>query len=241
MCRNSYEMLIQSLTQELGVDTISFEDDFTNLGWKISTEDNSDEWELMFKYELEPLPPKSELPELRNHCWCGHFIVWNHLVRYNPTGKLFVVGNVCINNAGTEMKRVCISCKKRNSKHTDRCGDCRIRCGLHNTFHNDNRYCGEKAHRICPTCNNRNRARTLHCAECRIKCRTHHAYHDDNTDCKAIELKERAKAARLEQIIDFGKFKGTSYKDALARDKGYFRWLVREQIRGHESWLGEYL
>lgn len=241
-----FQLLKQSLADELNVlvDEIDFQNDFQNTGWAFN--DDNGWWEhdgsgsSMFK----ELPNDDLLPEIREACHCTTPIKWNHLIHHKTTNRLFVVGNVCIRRLGIDMRKLCIDCNAYKSVHTARCASCRVKCALHNEFHADNRYCGDKTYRTCPDCGDRNRAHTKYCADCRVKCSVCKVFHDDNNRCKSF-WKEPIPKARLvsksmTDIISFGRYKGNSYDWIKANDDQYLHWLVRAKVQGHE-WLSNHI
>jgi hypothetical protein len=141
---SKFEKLTKNIALMLDVEEhkIDFSKDFENTGWKCDRTGGGN-WEKMFDYEFEPLP--ANRPKLRQHCYCTTMIHWNHLIRYKPTGKLLVVGNMCIRYMGIPMHRRCVQCGEHNRNTSSiRCSKCRVKCKLHDEYHDDNQYCGDK-------------------------------------------------------------------------------------------------
>ena len=188
-----HSKLIQGIALELDLncDDFSLKTDFINTGWY----HDGILWVTQFKNELEPLPLNEILPSIKSQCYCGKKIKKNYLIRHRHSGKLIIVGCVCIKKVGFEMRKTCIDCGKIHKKKTSRCGECRVFCFKHKD------------------------------------------YHPNNFDCVNLEFITNG----LENVINFGKYKGKRYKEVLLKDKGYLKWLVRENIREHKKWLEPYL
>lgn len=185
-------MLIDGLADELKVpmDSIDFSRDFANTGWQFDSREELNGWEKMSDKldipsleELLELSPEKKLPEPKHHCYCTTHIHVNALIQHLQTKRLFFVGRICVWKCGL-LKHTCYDCYAKTRCFTRRCHKCRVKCNLHDKYHDDNRYCGDKPpKRTCIDCGKANRAHTDRCGECRVKCNLHDEYHGDNRYC----------------------------------------------------------
>jgi hypothetical protein len=118
-------------------------------GWRIKVDDTYDNkdiggWECVWKKPIVPIEnvfeKASDLPS--DKCGCCTKIKWNYLIVRNNE-EYYCVGSECINLFTNKVKH-CVECKEVNRCHTPYCSECRIKCFIHNCYHDDNHVCEEQ-------------------------------------------------------------------------------------------------
>lgn len=134
---DKHTLLLEGLAAELGIDDhlINFKQDFIDTRWRY----NGYSWSAMDKSPTLNLP--KSLPSVRDYCHCTTPIKINCLIQHKDSKQYVIVGNVCIRKLGVRMIRTCIDCNQANRTRTLRCIDCRIKCVVHNTYHDNNDNC----------------------------------------------------------------------------------------------------
>lgn len=126
--------------------------DYSNTKWKysINFDKKTYEWTrdgiLITEFQTHPdIDDVHKYQDRLGQCYCETPIHYHHLVQHNETKKFYFVGSHCIHqfnkDGGTGLKRTCIDCRKPNRCHTLRCKSCRIKCLIHDEYHDDNSVC----------------------------------------------------------------------------------------------------
>ncbi len=218
-----YQKLVINLARELGIDSnlIDFKRDFINTTWRCI---HGHSWESTIKHPSKQLPDLKDLPPIRDMCYCGTNIHWNHLIQHKTTNKYFTIGNVCIRHLGADMRKMCIDCGQFNRKHTSRCGACRVECQIHKEYHDDNRSCIDLPKLVVDN--------------------------SDSEDMLPYFLQNMSEPIKneitlidvfdpMKDLIRFGKHRGCSYQWIKDNDLQYLKWVAR--TIEDKAWLANHI
>ncbi len=229
-------------------------------------------WELPFsKDEIINKSKDNKIPNPSEECFCKTQIDKNMLIVYKPKTdleQLLFVGSICIKKFNKEMfKRRCVKCKKEHRCSSLRCNKCRIRCKVHDDYHDNNNTCIR-----CPRCWDSFQSEiSIYCDKCRQYCFLHETYHDDNKNCficidcfmihyndiisrcdkckKACRIhdtyhEDNTECKPLEHLnrllsrtISYGQYKGLSYRELFKKNNAYINWLIRNTADSNIWWL----
>lgn len=197
-------------------------------------------------------PPKEFELTCEGICYCTTPIIQHHLIQHKITKEFHFVGSECIHYfiPGGYIRR-CIDCDESNRCNSLRCINCRIHCGIHNEYHDDNNQCFYCI--ICNTistdykdvlrCNECYEHKRYRCIDCRSICdytdkygqRCRHCYINKKyrcVDCKVLSKKvlyDHKQDARCTNCFNKPSF--SSKYDQISKmfkNKKYMSWLMTQ-------------
>lgn len=190
--------------RQLLIDHLGPLEDYFFTGWYRSNGKEAN-WRCVWLNPIHKLD-HSNLPEPILRCHCSTKLKFNYLIKHKTSDRVEFVGSVCIKRFG-DMTKKCIKCFKTNKCKTSRCKDCRIKCELHDEYHEDN-----IDHMKCQKCDYR-----LHYGRC-IRCEVR-----QKNELRQKEEEEEIKQAKT--FMPYGKYKGRELEWVMFNDTSYFNWF----------------
>jgi hypothetical protein len=129
----------QSSKMELLKEYLGNLSEYTSTGWSYNIYTSTWIYERKRSrgLDIEELKKREDFPVFIDKCHCSTRIIINCLIINLKTQRLEFVGSVCNKHIGGNVIK-CIDCYQRHRCDTNRCANCRRKCYIHDTYHEDN-------------------------------------------------------------------------------------------------------